>query len=284
MADEALAPDEGNQDEPSVVEPQDQPAQDAPDGEGGEQPKESSEFEIVRQGKDGSQPDKDVWEQRIRKRVNRANKKVHTAEDATSQAQNDLRLKEEENKLLRLALEQKTETVKPPDPADFEAGVSDPRYSEALSQFNKPAIDAAVKASVDALTAQQPAPLDPGIERSQEEHYKRAAKLGAKDFEKTEDKAIDILGNDNVNHIIQIFDQSEMLLYYLGKNPGEAERIKTLIDTNPGKAVARLGRLEGELNVKPRANDESAPNPDDDLRGGAPSSSTKRGPPGATYS
>ena len=106
MADEALAPDKGNEDDSSVVEPLEpsQEVQDAPDGEGGEKPEKSSEFEIVRQGKDGSQPDKidkDAVNALVSKRVNRLNAKVHDTEKVASQAQTDLRLKEEENKLLK---------------------------------------------------------------------------------------------------------------------------------------------------------------------------------------
>ncbi len=162
----------------------------------------------------------------------------------------------------------------PPDPIDFDGGVQDPKYAQALRDFNQPLIAAEVDKRVSALpvaSQTQGAPSNPDLERRQRQHYERAQEMKAKDFEETEDKAIAILGNEVVNHLIQSSEKSHIVLYYLGKNPDIAEDIKSLIDTDPVKATLQLGRLEAELSVKPKADLEPTPDPDTELQGGTPS-------------
>lgn len=257
MGDELAKPGE---DEPIAVDPD--ALEDIPGSEG------AAEVEIVRAGKEGSQPDK---QHGIRKRVNKLNAKLAEANDATANTQAELEHEREKNKLLQLALEQKPDASLPPDPVDFDSGVADPRYAEALRTFNQPAIDAAVTKATERLAPAQAAPINPGLESNQRKHYERAAELGAKDFDEVEDVAITALGSEIANHLIQNSSQSHLVLYYLGKHPDEAEAIKELVASNPIKAMLQIGRLEAELSVKPKANVESAPDPDEELQGGTPS-------------
>jgi len=269
----AEAPEASTEDEPIVeIEPTD--AENAAEAsevseEGGEQ-QEATEVEVVLEGADGSQPDK---QHGIRKRVNKLNRKAAKAEDKASDAENRLEIEQQKNKLLTLALEQKTpaELPPPPDPNDYDDGVRDPKYVNALREFNQPAIAAEVQRQTANIAPPQVDTVDRGLERKQTKHYERAGELGAKDFEETEDKAIEILGNDTVNQVINNFEKSELLLYYLGKNPGKAESIAELIKTNPIMGVAELGRMEARLSAKPKSNSEPTPDPDEELQGGSPS-------------
>ena len=289
MGDEnALAQESDSTEEQELEGSEDQEGtEDSNESEGAEgseeeQSEKSEEFEIVLEGA-GSQPDK---QHGFRKRVNKLNDRIDEAKETASQAQTDLANSETRAKLLELALQQEREknvsSVVPPDPDDFDDGVRDPKYVAAFKAFNQPAIVAAVKEHIGPVATEQPAPVDPNIERSQRKHYERADGLGARDYDETEDKAIAILGKDVAKHIIQSSDKSEQILYFLGKNPGEAEEIRELIEANSIKGVLRIGQLEASLSVKSKANRKPAPNPDEDLQGGSPSTK-RRGPKGATY-
>ena len=230
------------------------------------------DVEVVRQGTGGSQPPP---QHGIQRRINKLNARVDTANAGTAQAEGALAHKERENELLKLALDQersKAKATAPPDPADFN-GVADPNYAQALREFNQPAIDAAVEKRISALPAPQATKPsgDADLAQKQREHYERVQLMKARDFDETEDKAIAILGNGTANEIIRRSDQSHKVLYFLGKNPDEAEEIKSLIDTDPVAATLRIGRLEAELVARPKGNSEPAPDPDEDLQGGTPS-------------
>ncbi len=239
----------------------------------GEQP-EATEFEVVREGDEGSQPDK---QRGIRKRINKLNNKIDEAVDGKAVSDEKNSIQAEQIKLLKLALEQKApvEAVTPPDPNEFDDGVSDPKYIKALNEYQAPFITAEVQKQTSNLAPAQTDEVDPSLVKRQTKHYEEAEKLGAKDFEETEDKAIAILGNDTVKAVIGYSDKSHLILYYLGKNPDKAEAIAELINSGkPGdsiKATLQLGRLEAELSVKPRANSEPTPDPDEELQGGSPS-------------
>ena len=54
-------------------------------------------------------------------------------------------------------------------------------------------------------------------------------------------------------------DKSQVLLYYLGKNPAKAEELRALSLTNPIGCVMEIGRLEEKLKVKPRHSPAPSP-------------------------
>lgn len=226
---------------------------------------QDQEIEIVRAVEPGSQPDRHLG---FRKRVNKLNAKVDAAQQEATQASEALEIEREKNRLLQLALEQNKEPEAPkaPDPNDYDDGASDAAYARALENF----ISERVEAKLEKHTAAQPkAPpaTDPSLIRKQEKHYEKAEALGAKDYAEVEDAALGVLGNEAVNHIIKASDNSHLILYYLGKNPGQAEEIAELIQTDAVKAVWKLGALEKELKVQPRAKQNQAPDPDNELEG-----------------
>lgn len=274
----AETPEVSTEEEAVIVEPNESEnaAEASEVSEEGEEQQEPAEIEVVRSGANGSQPDKQHEINRIvKKRVNKLNKQKAEAQDETAQTADALAVSEQKVKLLTLALEQKApaETPTPPDPNDFDDGVRDPKYVKALNDFNQPLIAAEVHRQTANLAPVQTETTDPNLERKQTKHYERADKLGAKDFDETEGAAIAILGNNTVNHLIRSSDKSELILYYLGKNPGQAEEIAELVKADPVTAMLRIGRLEAELSTKPRANSEPAPDPDEELEGGTPSAS-----------
>ena len=116
------------------------------------------------------------------------------------------------------------------------------------------------------------------------DHYKRADALKVKDYDETEDKAIEILGQDVVNQLIANTDKSPELLYYLGKNPGKAQEMAEMVKTNPVKGVFELGRLGAKLSARPKSRTKPAPAPEGEQRGGgAGRKQVRRGPAGAKF-
>lgn len=249
------------------------------DGEPIQKP-EDTEVEIVLSDED-SQPDKQQNIDRIvRKRVNRLNTKIAKVEE-------DSTFKDEKIKLLELALEQQKsppQELKQPDYRDFDDGTDDSKYVEALQTFQKGYLDSQIQQAMAKLVPQQIEPrTNVDLERSQTRHYNNAQTLGIKDFEETEDKAIEILGKDTVNQFIQNSEKSHIVLYYLGKNPDKAEELAELINTNPVKGTLQLGALEEKLKVKPRGKTQQAPDPDTEIQGSSSGTAGKRGPKGATF-
>lgn len=244
------------------------------DPEGDKKGDEKSEgFEIVRETGE-SQPQKQQSHFGIRKRINKLNAQKAEANGRADTANQENALLQEKNKILEIALQQARESgtaLTQPNPSDFDDGTSDPKFQEKQAAFNQEVIQREVRKQVTASTktVQDNSSItsqSQDLERQQVKHYERAAELGASDYSETEDKAIEILGNENVNHIINNFTDSQFLLYYLGKNPHEAERIAGLIDSNAIQGVAEIGRLSSELKVKTKQT--PTPNPDEEIEGG----------------
>jgi len=234
---------------------------------------EAGEFEIVREG---TQPQftQQQLDNVVGKRVKRLNGKVEKSTEATELANTELALERDKNKILEIALEQarqgKSNAITAPNPDDFDEGYNDPGFIKKQSEFNNEFIKRSVAEQVAEATKTTTANADvisksKTLESKQLKHYERAAKIGAKDYEATEDKALDILGSEVANHVIDNFDDSHILLYYMGKNPAEAERISNLLKSNPIRGVAELGRLSSELKIKPKS--KVAPNPDEEING-----------------
>lgn len=265
-----------------AIKPEEEPvieatevAEDAPSEDGAEETPEVVEVpdnEIVLEGEEGSQPDKQSG---IRKRINKLNAKVDVANSATSDAEQRLTVVEEQNKLLRMAADQRKEAEAPntpPDPDDFNDGVKDPKYVQAFNAYNQPLIDAAVERKTSHLSQQQQSDsANSNLVKMQEKHYERADDLGIKDFDEVEGKAIGILGKEITNQLIANSPDSHLILYHLGKNPGKADHFSQLVKTDPLKAILQLGALGAKLSVKPKAKTEPTPDPDEELQGGNPS-------------
>jgi hypothetical protein len=230
--------------------------------------------EIFLDGDEGSQPKVDE-QHGIRKRINKLNAKVAVAAAGQDESNAALEVERERNKLLQLALDQRNGTTAvegPPNPDDFDDGHVDPKYTKAFSAYIQKDIIASSEATQRENQATSAASSE--LETRQTAHYKRADELKVADFDDTEDKAILILGKEVTNQIISASDKSPELLYWLGKNPGEAEVIANLIRINPVKGVLKIGALEARLKSRPKAKTVTAPNPDEELRGATLGSSS----------
>jgi len=229
------------------------------EGEGGEE-----------KGEDDTQPqdkqqDKTDW---IQKRIARANRKVEKVEQEANAAKTELDVLREKNKLLELAMQQsrkqQTQPDVAPNPDDFDGGEYDPAYKKAHESYViKKAEEAAHQRYQEnqnsALKQQQEAATRQELEQKQRGHYERALTLEVKDYDVAEDKVLEILGHDNVNHLINNFDDSHALVYHLGKNEKEAQRLADLIEANPIKGAAEIGRLSASLTLKPSKSIPPAP-------------------------
>lgn len=242
------------------------------DGQEKRQEPDGSEVEIVREGDTGSQPDEKNLG--IRKRINKLNAKVDAANHTSDEANAELARSREENRLLRLSLEQtqqRGDELEAPDPLKFDEGLYDPKYVQAMTDHQEKMIQKAVQKQVATLPQNDVVQFDAALFEMQEKHYTRAEELGVKDYSETEDKAIATLGKVLVNEVIRATDRSEYILYYLGKNPDEAQRIKELVESDPIKGTLALGRLDAELKAKPKTKSSvTTPDPDEELEGGSP--------------
>lgn len=280
------------EDEFDDVEALDETQDDLTDDQDDDQPEEETEgskteeeieTEIFLDGDDGSHPPQD--EQRgIRKRINKLNAKIAKAETGASQTSAELEVERERNRLLQLALDSQNGNKPdgPPDPNDFDDGVTDPAFIAAYQEHIAKGVESKVMQQGEKRTKSEAEQRQ--LNDRQVAHYKKADTLGVKDYDDTEDKAIAILGQETVNQLISKSDKSPEMLYFLGKNPDTAEELAGLIKSDPVKGVLRLGALEARLKARPKANVRNAPDPDGELSGGGPGAARQqRGPKGARF-
>lgn len=209
------------------------------------------------------------------KRVKKLNSKVQEVNEQSHQAQTDLDIANNKNKILQIALDQAkgktvTNQIVKPNKNDFDNGEYDPEFIKQSDEYTQALIDQRVEQAV--LKASQTTEQNIGQEQQQKallskqvKHYERADKIGAKDYSDTEDVALGIFGNHYSNQIIENFDDSHIIMYYLGKNPEEARNLKSLIENSPVKGVAAIGKLSAELKLKPKQ--KNVADPDTEING-----------------
>lgn len=233
------------------------------------------EFEVVRESEESQSST--GRQSGFQKRVNKLNEKIGTAKSERDSANTEKAILEEKNKLLQIALEQaregKSSPAEAPNPDEFEAGIYDPAFIKQKEAWTDARIEKRIAEGIDKATKQTvQTQTDVTVTREQQqvqvEHYGRAEKLKVKDYEEMEDKAIEILGNDYVKHIIGSFDKSENILYYLGKNPKKAEALVEILKRNPIRGVAEIARIESSIKIVPKT--KTIPNPDEELEGAVP--------------
>lgn len=247
------------------------------EGEPGDGQEDADEVELVVEG--DTHPKKNETPRGFLKRINKLNGKVDTAKQETAAEKEKREFLEDENRVLKVALErarggQKTEAPTLPNPDDYDGGPSDQEYIDAVIAYQDKVTEAKVAAGIQqaqqqaTVTSAQEAAAQK-LEKLQAAHYERAAKLKVKDYEATEDKAIEIFGHEHVNHLVANLENSEVALYYFGKNPEVAQKYSDMLKREPIKGLIEIGRLLAKIKVKPKR--ESAPDPDIELEGGTPS-------------
>lgn len=97
----------------------------------------------------------------------------------------------------------------------------------------------------------------------------QAKTLKAKDFKEAEDEVATVFDPTRQSILLEAADNPALLVYALGKNPDQLERLSKI--TSLAKFAAELGKLEKEMKVS-RTSTKPAPT-DTNLRGSAPVSS-----------
>jgi hypothetical protein len=200
----------------------------------------------------------------MRKRIkeqNRENKDLST-ENATLRAQ------------LAAAAQQQPAPPAPPAPEVSDVpptlescGYDSDKFQEEYSKWN----DAQLDKKLDQRLQQQQRREQKSSATQQNEsliegHYQRASELKVGDYEAVEDVAVAALGVQLVQAIQTTVDNSETLIYWLGKNPEKAAALAVQFEANPGKATFELGKLASRVSLRPKGG--GAPDPDIPVRGG----------------
>jgi hypothetical protein len=239
---------------------------------------EVEEVEIVVSGED-EPPSKPV--NPFSKRINKLNGKIEAKSQEAQEAIDRAEAAEAQLKLYQIK-EQSQAPAKRPKLEEYD---SDDDYYLALDEYETGKIEEATRKTAEQILNQNQNQTTQSqrqavYEDSANKHYERAGALKVSDYEATEDKAIEILGGDAVKQIMANTDNSEVVLYHLGKNPGKAEAIANLIKSNPMKGVIEIGGLAAKLQIRPKT--KPAPDPEDKVASGA-AALHKRGPKGAKF-
>ncbi len=238
-----------------------------------EQEPDSAEVEIVLEG---TPPlDQQRTNNIVQKRVGKLNSKLVKANETLGTRDKELEAEREKVRVMQLALDQRQGTEKKPvgipNPDEFDGGIYDPDFVKAQGVYNDDRIDREVSRRVAAASetvneSSKKSQKARNLRVKQEAHYTRAGELGTKDYEATEDAAIEVLGVERTNQLIENFDDAHVLLYYFGKNADAAANFNELMDKDLVQGIAEIGRLQSRLKIVPKAN--TAPNPDVELEGG----------------
>ena len=175
--------------------------------------------------------------------------------------------------------EQAQAKVVEPNPDDFDGGSDDPDFIAKKKEFDAANIKKLVSETVARATQQgNQAALrdrqDSDLKQKREEHWNKADEMGNPDYNEKENKLVDLIGKDMVNHIIaNCPGDSHKVVYYLGANEDEAlelgQNLASQSTNELVKAVMDLGRIREKLQANPQT--LMTPDPDEETQGSAPS-------------
>ncbi len=249
------------------------------DTETAEVVEEVEEVEIVVAGED--EPTSKPRPSGFQKRLGKMKAKIDASNTEAEEAKRRADALEEENKLLRMAQQQKTSNNRP-DEDDFDNRAdylaADQKWTDARAEAI--AVEKFNQLNQQNQSQQTQTQSRAALNRQIDAHYDRSAELKVPDYSETEAVAADILGDDIAEQIVANTDNSHLVMYHLGKNPGKAEHLKELLATEPMKGVLEIGRLAGSLSVRSKSN---TPDPEQPVDPGSGISKSERGPKGATY-
>ncbi len=241
----------------------------------------------------GSQPGKDKQPKGFIRRIQKQKAKLAGAQDELAKAREESSRKDREIELLKLEKEtnaaeksQSTNQTKgEPDPDDYDDGIYDKNYlADTRKHLTEVAKETARQEFANLTQQQTQGQKDQEKESGREEalkaHYSKAAKMGVKDYEAVDDKAWDILGHEFVSAVAENFENSHKIIYHLGANPKEAEKLLAMMKSNPIKGVAWVSKLDAKL---AGSRHPEPPEPDEEYRGGRTSSKGSSFSDGATF-
>jgi hypothetical protein len=208
----------------------------------------SGEVEIVLAGQDGS-PSSEAKPDHRDHILRRLQKKRDRIE------QENLELK------LKLAAQNSSavESDNPPVLEDFE--YDDAKHQAALSRWQ---VSQTERVTKRVLQQQQDGhnvvAASQKKEKALETYAETASKLGVLDFNETQDKAMDVLGEDFSEVLAtNLPTESPKLMYWFGKNPQKAAEYRDRYLSNPGATTFELGKLAAQLTVKRKRSSAADP-------------------------
>ncbi len=245
----------------------------------GETGSEDSTLDDDHTGEDAPQFTQAELDRIVLKQKEKLSKQKDAATSEASASNVELELEREKSKILELALEQQKQLKAgaEPNPDDFDDGEDSLEYKTRKKEHDENKIKKIVAETVAVATQQTQVTQDANnsavaLEAKQSAHYENVKKANIKEYFTHEDAAIEILGNEVVNQIIDNFAaESHLLLNYLGlpANKAEAEQIVNLIKTKPVQGVAKLGGIiASKLTINPNSNTQT-PDPNKEIKGGS---------------
>lgn len=154
-----------------------------------------------------------------------------------------------------------------PEPTLEDCGYDTEKFQREYSIWNGAQLDKKLDDRLNRQhTSEQTSAATAEREASIEGHYQRASELRVGDYEEVEDVAVEALGAKLIQSIQSTVDNSEALIYYLGKNPEKAAQVAVLFEANPGKATFELGKIASRITLRPKG--KGAPVPDLAVPGG----------------
>lgn len=251
------------------------------EGEGDQEIIESEEMEIVIEGDDEPSLPTTVPISSYMKTREKLKGKVSAANQEVEEEKRRAEAYAEENKLLRMKLEQ--DVTARPKQDDFN---SDAEYETALdAYYDKRADSRAAKVLEDRLAQSQTqtsqASQEANLDANLKAHYERAGKLKIDDYAGKEENVMGILGNDIYKYIINNTDNSEVILGRFMSRPDEAEKLAQKIAANPQRGAVEIGLVSAKVQLKPKS--KTVPSPEERVESGSAAHQGKRGPKGAKF-
>lgn len=201
-------------------------------------------------------------------------------EDASSVIRNmrkrerekDRKLRQAERELEQLRKAQQPQTAVPellPKPTLESCDWDEQEFEKKLIDWQKAAIEVE---KTKAQQQEQQQALIREAEAKRTAYRENAKKLKAKDFAEAEEEVVSIFDQTRQSILLEAADNPALLVYALGKNPAQLERLSKI--TNLAKFAAEIGKLEKDLKVSKPTKPAPA---DTNLRSNAaPSNSSKK--------
>jgi len=200
-------------------------------------------------------------------------------EDASSVIRNmrkrerekDRKLRQAERELEQLRKAQQPQTAVPelpPKPTLESCGWDESEFEQKLIDWQK---QASQVEQAKAKAQEQQQALVREAEAKRTAYQEGAKKLKVKDFADAEEEVVSIFDQARQSILLEASDNPALLVYALGKNPAQLERLSKI--TSLAKFAAELGKLEKDLKVSKPTKPAPA---DTNLRSNAPASGSSK--------
>lgn len=159
----------------------------------------------------------------------------------------DRKLRQAERELEQLRKAQQPQTAAPelpPKPTLESCDWDEQEFEKKLIDWQKAAVEVE---KAKAKQQEQQQALIREAEAKRTAYQENAKKLKAKDFAEAEEEVVSVFDQTRQSILLEAADNPALLVYALGKNPAQLERLSKI--TNLAKFAAELGKLEKDLKV-----------------------------------